>query len=166
MNELANAHAGLVRKETIGNVVASAVIAALLSWLILHRQADIDLHAPPPGGIFGIVPGTFNFTLLVTFALTLITRRRVRTGQHARRTARVPRADWLPGNVLVRSLLLAVCATITLVPLTYALVWGAVSAGLAPPHWSFGAVLAFYVAYFVVLTVIVTPLVVWRALRD
>lgn len=161
------AHAQLLRKETLGNTIATAVIAALLTWLIFHREGSVDMLSAPPGGMFGIIPGTFNFTLLVTIGLTLVTRRRVSRGQYLRR--RRVGAGWierLPGNVLLRALLLAASLTLVLVPLAYALMWGGIRAGLWPAQWALWGVFLFYVLYFVLLSLIVTPLVVWRGLGD
>ena len=158
----------MVRRETIGNTVASAVIAAALTWLIFADQTATPALAAPPGGIFGILPGTFNFTLLVAVALTLITRRRVGRGQcrRAQVDEGVRVGVSLPGNVLLRALTLAGIVSAVLVPLTYLLVWAGIRFGWIPQEWPFVGMLVLFVGYFVLLSLIVTPIVVWRALRD
>ena len=165
---LAHEQRQLIRKETIANTLATAVIAALLTWLIFHGREAIPVFDAPPYGLFGILPGTFNFTLLVTLALTLITRARVRRGQVSRiEGAQAPSLiAALPGNVLLRALTLALSAVLFLAALTFALVWLVIHAGLLPPRWSFAGIMALFVLHFVVLSLLVTPVVVWRALQD
>ena len=158
----------LVRKETAINTVITAVVAAVLSWVIFRNQADIRALAAPPAGIFGILPGTFNFSLLVTIGLTLVIRARVRGGIAARLAAadgsRV--GSGLPANIVLRGLVLALLATLTFVPVTTAAVWVAMQTGIVPAAWTFAGMLLFFVVYFVVLSLVITPIVVWRALRD
>ena len=140
----------------------------MLTWLIFAGETAIPALTEPPGGIFGILPGTFNFTLLVAVALTLITRRRVSRGQYRR--AHVDEGARLgislPGNVLLRAVALAGIVSVVLVPLTYLLVWAAIRFGGIPQEWPFVGMLVLFVGHFVLLSLIVTPIVVWRALRD
>ena len=164
-----NTSAGrLVRKETAINTVVTAVIAAVLSWVIFRNQTDAPALAAPPGGIFGILPGTFNFSLLVTIGLTLVIRGRVRGGAAARLapTDGSQVGSSLPANVVVRGLVLALLATLTFVPLAGLAVWTSVRTGLVPSGWTLTGMLLFYVVYFVVLSLVITPIIVWRALRD
>jgi hypothetical protein len=158
----------MVRRETLANVLATVSIAAAIAWLAFRGAGPYPSLAPPPGGIFGILPGTFNFVLLVTLALTLVVRGRVARGA-VRRAAPdegVRRGARLPRNALLRALALAAATTLLFVPATYALVWLATSAGLLPPAWSFAGMLAFFEAYFVAVALFVTPAIVWQALRD
>lgn len=161
-------HAALVRRETINNTVATAVIAALITWLLFRGQKAIDPLSSPPGGIFGILPGTFNFSLLVTIALTLITRGRV-SRQALRPLAAhegVGLGSWLPHNALARGVLVAACLTALLVPTTYIAVRLVTNLEWLPQTWSLTGMAVFFVCYFVLLSLLVTPLVVWRALHD
>ena len=155
-------HAAMVRKETIGNTIASIVIAAILTWLLLHGRGSIPALGAPPRGIFGIFPGSFNFTLLVTIVLTLIVRRRVKSAVVARRAA----ASRLPGNVVLRGLLLALAALLLAAPTVFILVRLVIAAGLLPSLWSIGGMIGFYAAYFALLSLLITPLIVRRALSD
>ena len=161
-------HAALVRRETISNTIATAAIAVILTWLLFRGQASIRALSAPPGGIFGILPGTFNFTLLVTLALTFITRKRVSRQQVRRLAAHEGKTlgAKLPGNALARALLLAVCFTAICVPVAYGLIQVATSVQWLPQAWSLAGMAVFFVVYFVLLSLAVTPLVVWRALRD
>lgn len=154
--------AAMVRKETIANTIASVVIAAMLTWLIFHGRPAIPALDSPPGGIFGIFPGTFNFTLLVTIALTLIVRKRVNTALVARRVA----VTQLPTNVLLRGLVLALAATTLMAPTGLALVYMGIHAGLLPALWSLYGMMGFFVSYFALLSVLITPVIVRRALSD
>jgi len=159
--------AATVRTETVANTVATVVIASVLVWLLFGGQSEIPALAEPPGGIFGIVPGTFNFTLLVTLVLTLVIRARVRRGVAAPVPRTAPaRFAWLPANVVLRALALAAATTLLFVPATFALVWAATAAGLLPSTWSFAGMLAFFDVYFVLVALAITPAIVWRALRD
>ncbi|HRX89743.1 MAG TPA: hypothetical protein P5528_09880 [Steroidobacteraceae bacterium] len=160
--------AAMVRRETVANTLATIVIAAVLTWLIFRGQASIEPLAAAPDGIFGILPGTFNFTLLVTIVLSLVIRARVRRGAVGRLApgegSRVGAA--LPGNVLLRGIVLALIVTLLFVPLTYGLCYALSAAGVLPDRWTFAGMLAFFVAYFTLLAWLVTPVIVWRALRD
>jgi hypothetical protein len=160
--------AAVVRRETIANTVATAVIAALLTVLIFRGRDLIPAFEAPPGGIFGILPGTFNFTLLVTLVLSQVIRARVRRGgaPRAPRVAGLLRGAWLPSNLLLRALLLAAVATVLLVPLSAGLVRGLVGLGVLPEAWSLAGMGGYFVLHFVVLSLLVTPPVVWRALQD
>jgi hypothetical protein len=155
----------MVRTETAINTVATVVIAGAISWLLFRGQDSIPALAAPPGGIFGIVPGTFNFTLLVTLVLTLVIRGRLRAG----RVRRLPPAGIvarLPRHAFARALVLAAATTLAFVPLTFALVRAGIGAGLLTNSWSFAGMLAFFCAYFAVVALAVTPLIVRRALAD
>ena len=161
-------HAAMVRKETFANTVATAVIAAVLSWAIFRGKTSIVALAPPIGGIFGVLPGTFNFTLLVTLALTMITRRRVSAGVYRRLGAGegAHLGARLPANIILRALTLAALATVVFVPVGAGLVWGATRIGALPVAWSFAGMLLYFVVYFSALSMAVTPPILWRALRD
>ena len=161
-------HSAMVRKETQINTVVTAAIAALVSWQIFGGGQGIAAINPPVGGMLGILPGTFNFTLLVSLALTLVTRRRVRLGKFRQLT--LPERDYagsqLPRNIVARSVLLAVLATIVFVPISVGVVWAATRAGWVSPNWSFLGMTLFFVVYFVILSIVVTPIIIWRALGD
>ena len=155
-------HAAMVRKETIANTIASMLIAVALSWLLFNGRCALPALDAPPRGIFGIFPGTFNFTLLVTIALTLIVRRRTRLGL----ISRCARSNRLPANVLLRGLLLASVATVLLAPVSMLLVQTGIRGGWLPALWSLPGMTVFFVLYFALLSLLITPVVVRRALSD
>ncbi len=166
--DLNAAQAAMIRKETLINTVATAVIAAALSWAIFRGNSSIVALSPPVGGILGILPGTFNFTLLVTIALTLITRRRVRSGlcPPLARDAMKGIRGALPSNVIARAIVLAAMATLAFVTVCEGGVWLAIRLNAVPIEWSFPGMLGFYVVYFVVLSLVVTPIILSRSLAD
>ena len=158
----------IVRRETTANTIATALIAAALTALIFRGRNTIPAFEAPPGGIFGILPGTFNFTLLVTLVLSLVIRARVRRGVALRAApgGGALRGSWLPANLLLRGLALAALATVVLVPLSAGAVRGLVGLEILPSHWSLVGMGTYFVLHFVVLSLLVTPPVVWRALQD
>jgi hypothetical protein len=157
----------MVRNETVANTVITVVLAAAITWALFHGQSTIPALAPPPGGIFGLLPGTFNFTLLVTIVLTLVIRGRVRRGGVGRwPTGRAVPLRWLPANVVLRGLVLAAVVTLVLVPATFLLVRAGIGAGVLPYEWSFAGMLLLFCAYFGLLALWVTPVIVRRALAD
>lgn len=158
--------AAITRRETISNVIASAVIAGLIAWLAFRRATGIEPFAAPPGGVFGIIPGTFNFSLLVTVVLTLILRRRFRGGPAFVTGSGEGSRRQLPANVVVRALVLAAGATLLFVPATMLLIWLGTRAGLLPVTWSVSGMITFFVVYFVLLTWALTPVIVKGALND
>lgn len=152
----------VVRREVLTGVIGNVVIAVVVTWLLFRGRPDIPVLGRS-GAVFGIVPGTFMFTLGMTIGLTLGVRRRVRRSEVARLIPGQgpPGLAWLPRNVILRGLLLAVLAEALLVPLTLALL-----AAFAPSSWQFAGALAFNAAYFAVLSALVVPVVAWRALAD
>lgn len=158
----------LVRKEIRINTLATAVIAAVLTWLIFRGRNPIEVFEAPPHGIFGLFPGSFNFTLLVALVLTLVTRSRVRRGEVPRANLRrAPRlVALLPAHIVIRALMLALCALLLWAVPVAASLWGLIHVGLMAPQWTMAGMLGLFVVHFSLLSWWVTPLVVWRALCD
>lgn len=152
----------MVRRETLIGVLGNAAIAAIIVSLLFASRGEVPVLGRD-GALFGIVPGTFMFTLGMTIGLTLTLRARVRKGL----VPRIPRGSSpapgaaLPRNVVLRAVLLGAIAELCLVPPTFALLWL-----LAPPTWSFPVVLAANVAYFATLASFAIPVIAWRALAD
>ncbi len=155
----------VVRHETWINCIVSAVLAGGVAWLIFRGQSAVAAWAPPPGGIFGILPGTFNFTLLVTLALTAVIRKRYRAVAPPAVSSTAP-WGWLPRQLLLRGLLLAALVTTLFVPATMLLVIWAIRLSLVAAIWTLPAMIGFFIVYFVLVTAFTTPIVVWCALRD
>lgn len=137
------------------SAVLNAVISALFVWLMFGGMESIPLWGMT-GLAFDLVPTTFMITLMTTIALTLVTRATVRRG-----LPRLDRQPNLPANFLLRAVLLAVVATLLLVPLTTAVLWL-----LWEQDWSYWTVMVFKIAYGVALGFLVTPIVVRAALSD
>lgn len=160
--------AAMVRKETVANTIVTGAVAVLVTWLIFRNRELVPIFEAPPRGAFGIVPGTFNFTLLVTLILTLVVRVRVRKGRIGR--GEVSRLAWfthlMPRNVLMRAVFMACVMSLVFLPLTYGSIWLAVKGGLVPPAWSMMGMELLFGAHFMLLSVVVTSLVVAGALRD
>lgn len=146
--------------ETLINVAASALIAAVITWLTFRGKTDVDWVGGPESGAFGIVPGTFMFTAVVTIVLSIIMSKRVERGA----VSSLPPANlptplrWLPANVALRGVALGALAWLALVPLTMVLL-----RAVGPESTSFGALMIFYVAYFALLALIIVPIIVLRA---
>lgn len=155
-------HARMARRETLTCMLVNAALASAIVWVLYRNVSPIPLWGPA-GGVFGFLPGTFMFTLLFTAAITLVVRGRVRSGAIRRlgESEGPGLGAMLPRNVALRALALALACTIVLVPLAFGLLWL-----LSPAQLSFGTVLALNVAYFVLLAAVVTPIAVWRAMRD
>lgn len=152
---------GLVARETRNGALGNALIALVVVWLLFNRQSAIPVLGRA-GSAFGFVPGTFMFTLGISIGLTLALRSKVRKGAVAPLAlAQAGPGRLLPRNLVLRALTLAVLIELLFVPATFALLtW------LAPPTLGLGATLALNVVYFIVLSVVVVPVVAWRALAD
>jgi len=151
----------VLAQETVLNTVISGILTALITWLIFGNQEDIPLLGGPESGAFGIVPGTFMFSAVVTLALSLIMRGRINKGS----VTRLPAGSLsllrklLPSQVFLRSIAAGLIMWLLLVPTTLLLL-----SALAPSSISFTGLLVLFVAYFVVLTLIVVPAVILRSL--
>lgn len=151
-----------VRNETAISIVANVVVSALFAWLIFHDQDRIPLWGAR-GMAFDLVPTTFMITLMSTFAITLVTRARARQGLTPALSPTSTRwsMPWLPRNVIARALLLAILATLILVPLGIGafLVLGIESSTFVP-------LLVFKMIFGAALALLVSPIIVLRALLD
>lgn len=149
-------HARYIRTETIVAMVLNAIVGAVFVWLMFGGQSAIGLWGQD-GLAFDLLPTVFMITLMTTIALTLITRARMRKGAVPPMTG----ASRLPRLLPLRAVLLAVAAVVAIVPVSVFLLW-AIWSG----PWSYGAVMAFKVAFSVLLGLLVTPPILRAALRD
>lgn len=164
MAPLSAAHRRYFAIEIAIGMVLNAVISAAFAWGIFRGVAHVPLWAGTRGMAFDLVPTVFMITLMMTIALTLITRARLRRGA-------APALAWsrdshvllrlLPRNAVGRGLCLAAGATIVLVPLSVACLAGAGFQTMA-----FGPFVWFKVAYGVALAVLVTPIILLCAFGD
>ncbi|MBA3895576.1 MAG: hypothetical protein H0X36_00230 [Sphingomonadaceae bacterium] len=139
------------------SAVLNALVSALFVWVMFGGLTAVELWGKT-GLAFDLVPTTFMITLMTAVALTLVTRAAVRNGQvPPLATSGLP----LPRHLLLRAPLLALAATMTLVPLSVGVLrstWHG--------DWSYGAVMIFKIAYGVMLGAIITPIVIKAALAD
>lgn len=149
-------HARYIRIETIVAMVLNAVVGALFVWLMFGGRSMIGLWGQD-GLAFDLLPTVFMITLMTCIALTLITRARMRKGAVPPMTGPSRSPHLLP----LRAVLFALTAVVVIVPASVLLLW-AVWTG----PWSFGAVMAFKIAFSVLLGLIVTPPILRAALRD
>lgn len=141
-------------RETVTSILFNSAFSALFVFIVFGGRAVV----PVSEVAFDALPQSFMVVLMSTLVPTLLTRRRLSSGA----VAPLPSSGIpLPRNLLLRALLLAVAAAsigggMTLLVLP----------AIAPATWEFGAVLAYKIAYGAALALILTPLIVRRALSD
>lgn len=161
MHTLSDEQRRYLKIETAINAFVNAVISALFAWLFFRNVPVVPLWGEM-GMAVDLIPTVFMITLVPAIPMSLVTRRRVRS----RIVAPIDRRDFpmlslLPGNVVLRAILLALAATIVLVPLTVTILWvlGIFEMGFAP-------FVAFKIAYGVLVSLVTTPVVLLAALSD
>jgi hypothetical protein len=143
-----------VRRETLIGIAINAVLSALFTILVFGGTAVAAVGAIAQDAF----PQSFMIALMTALVPTAITRKRLRGGQIAPLPAS---GSGLPRNLVLRGLLVAVAAALiggglhwVLLPL------------LAPPLWSFPALLAYKVAYGGLLAASIGPWLISSALAD
>jgi len=150
---------GIVLRETLISTLPNAVVSAGFVWLLFGGQTRVPLWGMD-GLAFDLVPTTFMLTLMTTIALTLLLRKRRRDGLLADGDPRIAPLP-VPGNPVLRGIVFGLALLILFVPVSV-LVLSAVWQG----DWPFAQVLAFKIAYGVVVGWVATPLVVLAVLRE
>ena len=138
-------------------IVPNALVSALFVWLLFRSVDAVPLWGMQ-GVAFDLVPTTFMLTLMTTIGLTLVVRARTRKGAVHAADAGFPA---LPHNVVARALVLALTATVMLVPVSVIvlhLLWAG--------NWSYDTIMIFKVGYGVAVGLVVTSIVVLAAMRD
>ncbi len=117
---LDTAHRRNLQSETAISVVANTAVSGIFAWGLFHGVESIPLWGTQ-GIVVDLVPTVFMITLVLTIALTLITRGRLRKGK-------LPLPAWsrsdlgligrLPARIALRAPVLALCMTLALVPLS------------------------------------------------
>lgn len=146
----------ILATEAAISIVPNALVSALFVWLIFRGADAIPLWGMQ-GVAFDLLPTTFMLTLMTTIAMTLIVRARRRKGL----PAAAPGALYLPDNIVLRGLTLALLLCFAFVPATVMvlhLVWSG--------DWSYDRMMGFKIAYGIAVGLVATPLVVLAALRD
>lgn len=143
--------------ETSISMLVNALFSAGFTFLVFGGRGEIGLWGPA-GLALDFAPQTFVIAMMSVLVPTALTRRRIRSGALAP-GRRAP--SRLPGNLLVRALLVASGATL--------LLGGAATAVLAA-SWSgpltFGAVLSLKIVYGALVALAVTPLALRAAFLD
>lgn len=160
---LVPAHRRNLQTETLVSVVINTAISGGFAWGLFQGQAWIPLWGGK-GIVVDLVPTVFMITLVLTIALTLITRGRLRQDK-------LPRPAWsrtdlgfigrLPDALPLRAPALAAVMTIVLVPVSAALLLLTGVAGM-----KFATFLIFKLVYGAAFALVVTPIILLRALAD
>ncbi len=99
-------HRKYLTAETLISMLINIALSLVAAWLVFGRRDAVPM-AGPGGFAFDFLPQTFMVSFMSTLVPTLLTRKRVASGQ----VAAWPGAPVkLPRNVLLRALLVAVLA--------------------------------------------------------
>lgn len=163
LHSLLPGHRRYLAVETAISVVLNVLVTAAFAWFPFHDEDSVPLWGPL-GIAVDLVPTTFMITLMVSIALTLITRRRVRAGHVPGLNPAAmsyPWYGWLPRQVVWRAVALGMTLTVVLVPGVIALF---VLAGinLLP----FDSFFLFKLIYGGLLAILITPVILTAALAD
>jgi len=149
-------HARHLRRETLLGCVFNGVLSVVFAVLIF-RGADLIPLWGPQGVAVDLVPTVFMITLVGNLIVTLLTRQRVRSGA----VPRLEATTRLPRRALLRMLLLAVLATLVIVPIS---IGALVLLGIESMR--FAPFVAFKVVYGAAVGALTAPLVIRAALSD
>ena len=110
-------HRQAVRNETVVSMAINSLVPAAIIWFL---DVSPPLALVGPQGILGsLLPAAGLATLLMTLVLTNIVRFRVR--KNALPALYWPKKErgamaWIPGNLILRAIALALLAVVLLVP--------------------------------------------------
>lgn len=154
---MTDAHRKYLVVETLVSVVINAAISALFVVLAFGGRSEVDLWGS--GNLaMDMIPQTFAVAFFSALVPTALTRKRLRSGKVApaeNASTRLPRNLWL------RSLLLAVAATV-LIAGAMILILSALWNG----PMAYGDVFLLKVVYGGVVALLVTPIALVAALAD
>jgi len=155
---LSSNHSRYIRQETLVGCAFNGVLSIVFAFIVFRGVASIPLWGQA-GMAVDLVPTVFMITLVGNLIVTVLTRKRIASGQ-------VPRLapagrQRLPRNALLRMLLLAVVFTAVLVPLSILALWAMRIESL--PFWLF---VGFKVVYGAAVGALSAGIVVRAALRD
>jgi hypothetical protein len=150
-------HSRYLTIETAVSGVINAVLSVIF-FLLVFGRADLIPVDGNPGLVVDALPQTFMVVFMTTLVQTLLTRQRLKKGQLE---ALDGRGAPLPANLFVRSLVIAVLATI-LAGALHALLLP----GLTPAQWPFMTALIYKGAYGALVGMAVSRLILPAALRD
>jgi hypothetical protein len=133
------------------------VLSVLFFLLVFGRMEAIPVEGNP-GLVVDALPQTFMVVFMTTLVQTLLTRQRFRKGQLQ---ALDGRGAPLPANLFVRSLAIAVLATVVASALQALLL-----PSLTPAQWPFMTALIYKGLYGALVGMAVSRLILPAALRD
>ncbi|BFM06365.1 hypothetical protein [Halioxenophilus aromaticivorans] len=107
--ELATQHQRYIATETLVGMVISGVLSVFFVWLIFGSLESVALWGPK-GLVVDFIPQTLAIGFMAVLVPTLLTRKRLKAGKILPRKA--PLLQWLPNNVFLRALTMAVIATV------------------------------------------------------
>ena len=163
ISDLSAEHRRYLRTETAVNSIVNAAFSALFAWLFFRSANTIPLWGAM-GMAVDLIPTVFMCTLVTGLIATTMTRKKVRQGVLHRLSS-----AWLnymlirmwPRNVVLRSILLALLATLALVPVSVG-----VMLGLNVMEMNFMPLLIFKVVYGGAVTALAAPGFLIAALTD
>ena len=154
MNAAARAY---LAREVLISLLINAILSALFVWLVFGTVSVVPVWGA--GGLaFDFLPQTFMISLMSVLVPSALTRRRRRGGAVERCEPFLP---WLPRNLFLRALSVAVVSTI-LFSSAGALLLDAAASEPVP----IAIVAAFKTAYGALVAIIVTPLALCVALGE
>lgn len=148
-----------IRSETRVSMAINTVISGLFAWFPFQGVSTVPLWGGM-GMVVDLLPTVFMITLMTANIETLLTRKRVRSGELAAMPV-PPRWQWLPRNVLLRALVLGLLMTALLVPLMTALFLVTGIESLPYPVF-----FAYKLVFGALLALLITPIILRRALGD
>jgi hypothetical protein len=108
----------LVRDQIIGGGVFNALISALLGWLTFRQLAAVPMHGEP-SILSDVIATSVLLPLFICVIATPLVHKAMQAGKvlplHGESDARTMLL-WLPGNSLLRGVLLALAALATCAP--------------------------------------------------
>ncbi len=160
MTQLSAAHSRYIRNESLVNSVVNSAISALFVWIAFRGMARVPLWGAQ-GLVADLVPTCVAIAIFSTMILTLLTRARMKRGVVAPLQERRGLAAWLPRNVLLRTLVMAVTVAVIFVPISTLGLMLADADGV-----SYGRVMVFKIIYGFVLSLLISRPLLLRALAD
>lgn len=146
-----------VRLETTISMVANTVISGVFAWLLFRNVDSVPLLGAE-GIIVDLIPTVFMITFMTVNIETLLTRSRIRSGTALSEGYSV---GWLPDFWLLRALTLSLLITLTVVPLTGAVLLLADVSTL--PYTTF---FIFKLVFGAALALLITPPILRLAIGD
>lgn len=152
-----SAQRAYIRRETAISMVINAVISAGFVWAVFGGRSSATVWGS--GGVVAdFVPQTFMVSLMSVLVPTLLTRKRLRSGQYSGMQLAPSR---LPGNIGLRASVIALAATAV-----FAGIAAAILALSGIERLGFGPLATIKVLYGALVACVVTRFALDAAFRD